>query len=110
MKEVESLWGGELPEFENIEAANELIGALVMGLWSPLTRRQERGNPFRLTRLDVPATREGLAIFALMRRQAGEYHPPVGDTLLSPGRRWCAIGMLVVFALIATPVPFRPAL
>jgi len=30
MKEVETLWGGELPEFESIEAANELIGALVM--------------------------------------------------------------------------------
>jgi hypothetical protein len=69
MKEVQSLWGGELPEFETIEAANELIGALVMGLWNRLTRHQERGNPFRLTRLDVPATREGLAVLALMRRQ-----------------------------------------
>jgi hypothetical protein len=46
MKEVEKLWGGELPEFETIEAANELIGALVMGLWNRLTRHQERGNPF----------------------------------------------------------------
>jgi len=69
MKEVERLWGGELPEFENIDAANELIGALVMGLWNRLAGHQERGNPFRLTRLDVPATREGLAILALMRRQ-----------------------------------------
>jgi hypothetical protein len=69
MKEVESLWGGELPEFENIEAANELIGALVMGLWNRLTKHQERGSPFRLTRLDVPATREGLAVLALTRRQ-----------------------------------------
>jgi len=69
MKEVESLWGGELPEFETIDAANELIGALVMGLWNRLTRHQERGNPFRLIRLDVPATREGLAALALMRRQ-----------------------------------------
>jgi hypothetical protein len=69
MKEVEKLWGGELPEFETIDAANELVGALVMGLWNRLTRHQERGNPFRLTRLDVPATREGLAMLALMRRQ-----------------------------------------
>lgn len=69
MKEVQSLWGGELPEFETIDAANELIGALVMGLWNRLTRHQERGNPFRLTRHDVPATREGLALLALMRRQ-----------------------------------------
>jgi membrane-associated protease RseP (regulator of RpoE activity) len=45
-----------------------------------------------------------------MRRQAGEYHPPVGDTPLDPRRRGYAIGMLVIFVLIATPVPFRPAL
>ena len=45
-----------------------------------------------------------------MRRQAGEYHPPVGETPLDPSRRRCAIAMLVIFFLIATPVPFRPAL
>jgi membrane-associated protease RseP (regulator of RpoE activity) len=45
-----------------------------------------------------------------MRRQAGEYHPPVGETPLDPARRRYAIAMLVVFLLIATPVPFRPAL
>ena len=45
-----------------------------------------------------------------MRRQAGEYHPPVGETPLSPWRRRAAFGMLVVFILIATPVPFRPVL
>ena len=69
MKVVQDLWGGALPEFETIEAANELIGALVMGLWNRLTRHQERSKPFRLTRLNVPATREGLALLALMRRQ-----------------------------------------
>ncbi|HEY0195759.1 MAG TPA: site-2 protease family protein [Kofleriaceae bacterium] len=45
-----------------------------------------------------------------MRRQAGEYHPPVDDAPLSPGRRRLAFGMLLIFLLIATPVPFRPAL
>jgi hypothetical protein len=34
----------------------------------------------------------------------------VGDVPLDPARRWRAIGMLVVFVLIATPVPFRPVL
>ncbi len=58
---VKGLWGGELPEFDTIDAANELIGALVMGLWNRLTRHQDRGAPFRLTRNDIPATREGLA-------------------------------------------------
>ena len=50
MKMVGDLWGGELPKFETIDAANELIGALVAGLWNRLTRHQERAAPFRLTR------------------------------------------------------------
>ncbi len=41
------------------DAANELIGALIMGLWNRLTRHQERNHPFRLIRLDPPATRDG---------------------------------------------------
>lgn len=49
-------------------------------------------------------------LLAWMKRQAGEYHPPVSDTLLTPSRRRHAIAMLVVFVLIATPVPFRPVL
>jgi hypothetical protein len=69
IKMVEGLWGGKLPAFDSIDAANELIGALVMGLWNRLTRHQERNAPFRLTRLDVAATREGLATLALIRRQ-----------------------------------------
>jgi membrane-associated protease RseP (regulator of RpoE activity) len=50
------------------------------------------------------------ALLGLMRWRAGEYHPPVGDGPLDPSRRRRAIGMLVVFVLIATPVPFRPVL
>jgi hypothetical protein len=66
---VEGLWGGELPAFDNIDAANELIGALVMGLWNRLSRHQERSAPFRLTRMEVPATREGMAALARLRRE-----------------------------------------
>jgi len=32
IKMVQALWGGTLPDFVSIDAANELIGALVMGL------------------------------------------------------------------------------
>ena len=35
---VEALWGGELPPFDSIDEANELIGALIMGLWNANTR------------------------------------------------------------------------
>ncbi len=45
-----------------------------------------------------------------MRRNAGEYHPPVADRPLDPRRKWLALTMLVIFVLIATPVPFRPVL
>jgi membrane-associated protease RseP (regulator of RpoE activity) len=45
-----------------------------------------------------------------MRRNAGEYHPPVGETPLDPTRKKLALAMLVIFVLIATPVPFRPVL
>jgi hypothetical protein len=69
IKMVEALWGGELPVFETVDAANELIGALVMGLWNRLTRHQERSAPFRLTRLEVPSTREGMAKLARLRRE-----------------------------------------
>jgi hypothetical protein len=69
IKMVERLWGGELPEFNSIDAANELIGALIMGLWNRLTRHQERSAPFRLMRIDVMATREDLVTLATIRCQ-----------------------------------------
>ena len=69
MKMVEALWGGELPTFDSIDEANELIGALVMGLWNRLTRHQERSAPFRLMRMEVPATREGMAKLVRLRRE-----------------------------------------
>ena len=64
IKMVEALWGGELPTFDTIDAANELIGALVTGLWNRLAHHQKRAVPFRLIRLEVGVTREGMAKFA----------------------------------------------
>jgi len=69
IKMVEALWGGELPGFDNLDAANELIGGLIMGLWNRLTRHQERSAPFRLMRIEVPANREGLGHLARWRRE-----------------------------------------
>lgn len=69
METVSALWGGELPAFDTLDAANELIGALVMGLWNRLSRHQERSAPFRLTRIDVSVTRERLEEFALIREE-----------------------------------------
>jgi hypothetical protein len=69
LRVVEDLWGSELPPFDAIDQANELIGALVMGLWNRMTRHQDRASPFRLLRTEIAPTREGLAALALMRRQ-----------------------------------------
>jgi hypothetical protein len=69
METVSALWGGVLPVFDTLDAANELIGVLVMGLWNRLSRHQERSAPFRLTRIEVPVSREGLTTLALMRRE-----------------------------------------
>jgi hypothetical protein len=33
---VKAFWGGELPEFDDLDAANELLRVLVMGLWNGL--------------------------------------------------------------------------
>jgi hypothetical protein len=49
-------------------------------------------------------------MLGVIRGRSGEYHPPVGDVPLDPLRRKLALGMLIVFVLIATPVPFRPIL
>lgn len=66
---VKSLWGGELPPFDSIDEANELIGALVMGLWNRLTRHQDRSDPFRLKRVQSRANREEIMSLATIRRQ-----------------------------------------
>ena len=67
IKVVQSLWGGELPAFESLDDAKELVGTLAMGLWNRLSRHQDRNSPFRLTRIQTTATRQGLATLAQMR-------------------------------------------
>ena len=68
IKVVQDLWGGELPPFDTIEEANELVGAVVMGLWNRLTRHQDRASPFRLMPSILPRARR-VGALALMRRQ-----------------------------------------
>src|SRR3546814_330152 len=69
LETVKGLWGGRLPAVEGIDALNELLSALVMGLWNRLARHQERNAPFRLLRSDLRPTREGLVRMAQMRRE-----------------------------------------
>ena len=52
LRVIERCWDGELPEFDNIEAANELFESL-MELWNKLARHQSATKPIRLTRMAV---------------------------------------------------------
>jgi hypothetical protein len=66
---LKGLWGGEFPAFDNLNALNELMQVLIMGLWNQLTLHQKVGQPFRFIELSVPQTLEGLATLALVRRE-----------------------------------------
>ena len=49
---IKSLWGGDLPEFDDMVAVNELFEAL-MSLWNALAKHQSGTNPYRLARMAV---------------------------------------------------------
>ena len=49
---IKSFWGGELPEFDNRAAVNELFEAL-MSLWNELARHQSITKPVQLVRMAV---------------------------------------------------------
>ena len=66
---IKELWGGDLPEFDGIDEVNELLSALVHGLWNDLTRHQKRSQPFRLVRVPMEPTAANLGNFGLVRLQ-----------------------------------------
>ena len=45
-----------------------------------------------------------------MRRGSDGYHPPTAEVPLDRSRQWLALGLLVLFIIIFTPVPFRAPL
>lgn len=62
-------WGGGFPSLESTEAAEELIGALIDGLWNRLARHHSARDPFRLPRLEVAASRPALKALAEQRAE-----------------------------------------
>ena len=69
LQTIKDLWGGELPVFDDIVELNELLEALVQGLWNDLTRHQKRSQPFRLMRMPMESTAVNLGQFGLIRLQ-----------------------------------------
>jgi hypothetical protein len=66
---IKELWDGELPIFDSLDEANELISALAQGLWNDLTQHQKRSQPFRLVRLPMEPNKANLGGFSLVRLQ-----------------------------------------
>ncbi|PEQ10946.1 hypothetical protein B2G71_19165 [Novosphingobium sp. PC22D] len=72
MTVIADLWGGELPEFDSMEDANELLGALVMGLWNEMSAHQDPKVPFRAMPVPLEPTAANLGNFGLVRSQEAE--------------------------------------
>lgn len=71
-----------------------------LALWPALGYAKDGALPWLLWSL----------LIGWMRSRSGEYHPEVDDVPLDPRRRLAAIGMAIVFVLIATPVPWSEVL
>ncbi len=66
---AQGLWDDRWPVLESVEAINELVGALINGLWNSLTRHENHSEPFRLISLPIEATVSSLRKNALTRQQ-----------------------------------------
>jgi len=97
---------------ERLHKALPIVGVTIGGVMFVLAQRAGRDLLHSLwyAQYGVSPWLVWTLLLGWMRRRAGEYHPPVGDTPLDLRRRWYAFGMLVIFVLIATPVPSRPVL
>jgi hypothetical protein len=74
---LEDLWGGEQPEFESLDDTNELLDALINGLWNRLTRHQSRKHPLRLTALRLLTDKASIKRFAETRvEELGDEEAP----------------------------------
>ena len=69
MKVLARIWDGTLPAFASIEAVNELLEALINGLWNELTIHQDEMQPYRLMPIPARVTRERLASLAETRAE-----------------------------------------
>ena len=69
---IAGLWGGALPEFDSLDDVNELLGALVMGLWNQLAQHQDAKVPFKALAVPMEPTAANLANFANVRGEEAQ--------------------------------------
>jgi len=65
---VKDLWGGELPEFDDMDAVNLLFQDL-MSLWNNLAKHQSHSKPFKLSREVVGSTDDDLRRLCQVRTE-----------------------------------------
>ena len=65
---VSDLWGGELPEFDDVDAVNLLFQDL-MSLWNNLAKHQSRSKPFKLSREVTGSTDDDLRRLCVVRTE-----------------------------------------
>ncbi len=68
LRTIEGFWDGELPEFDDGDAANELFHAL-MSLWNEMAKHQSGTKPFRLVRVTVKPDPDDLRRLCLTRTE-----------------------------------------
>lgn len=68
---VKGFWGGELPEFDNLDDVNALLQDL-MSLWNALAIHQSRSKPFRLSRGTTGSNSNDLQRFCRTRTEEFE--------------------------------------
>ena len=65
---IKSFWGGELPEFDNRAAVNELFEAM-LSLWNELARHQSVTKPVQLVRMAIKPDPGNLIRLCQMRTE-----------------------------------------
>lgn len=112
---IASAWLG--PRHERLSAWLHrmllVVGAAVVGFLLLEGRAAGLDWPDALTRAafaGMPWLVWAVLLLVMRRLSGGVYHPPVEGAPLSPRRRALALVMVVVFALLFTPIPLREAI
>ncbi len=66
-REIQTLWGGDAPNFASMAAANEFMQVIVMGLWNQVARHFGSHEPFALIDHTPEPTDKGIKELAKIR-------------------------------------------
>lgn len=84
--------------------------AMILGVWTYLDGYAYASVGTQAMSGGMPWIVWAGMLLVMRAMSGGEYHPPVGDEPLTPGRRKVVFLTIAIFVLIFTPVPLRPVL